>query len=204
MPVVRGLARTIVANHPAWTIEDAMTFAGELMPDRVLEVKGVAVEVVARYRRFFTPARLRVWKQWLANDWAANWATTDAICGLLIGPLVAAYPELAIQLSGWTRHRNMWVRRSAAVGLLPLMRRRRALDHAYAVARALHGDNEDLIQKAVGWLLREAGKIDAARLERYLRTSGRGIPRTTIRYAIERMSPAKRRILLAVTRPDRQ
>jgi 3-methyladenine DNA glycosylase AlkD len=57
-----------------------------------------------------------------------------------------------------------------------------------------------LLQKAVGWMLREAGKVDDVRLERYLRANGPSIPRTTVRYAIERFPSAKRRELLAVTR----
>ena len=57
-----------------------------------------------------------------------------------------------------------------------------------------------MIQKAVGWALREAGKADMARLERYLRANGPAIPRTTLRYAIERFPPAKRAALLKETR----
>ena len=63
-----------------------------------------------------------------------------------------------------------------------------------------HGDREDLIQKAVGWALREAGKSDMGRLEQYLRENGPRIPRTTLRYAIERFSPRRRRELLVATR----
>jgi 3-methyladenine DNA glycosylase AlkD len=57
-----------------------------------------------------------------------------------------------------------------------------------------------LLQKAVGWMLREAGKVDGVRLERYLRVNGPSIPRTTVRYAIERFPPPKRRELLEVTK----
>ena len=66
--------------------------------------------------------------------------------------------------------------------------------------RRFSDDEEDLIQKAVGWMLREAGKADPARLERYLRQHGPAIPRTTVRYAIERFPPAKRLALLRATR----
>jgi 3-methyladenine DNA glycosylase AlkD len=93
----------------------------------------------------------------------------------------------------------MWVRRASVVGLIPLARRGFALDLLYANARLLHGDDEDLIQKAVGWALREAGKADPGRLERYLRQNGRSIPRTTIRYAIERFPESSRRDLLRAT-----
>jgi hypothetical protein len=61
-----------------------------------------------------------------------------------------------------------------------------------------------LIRKAVGWLLREAGKADAGRLERYLRANGPRIPRITLRYAMERFPPAKRRALLKITKRSRR
>ena len=201
-PIVRGIAREICETHPAWSIDDAMAFADITMRSRFLEAKGLGLEVVARYRRRFTPRLLPVWRRWLAGDLASNWATTDALCGLLIGPLVVAHPALIPRVASWAGHKNLWVRRASAVGLIPSVRRGVGLDAAYGVARRLHADDADLIQKAVGWMLREAGKTDMPRLDRYLRAHGPSIPRTTVRYAIERFSPVTRRRLLAATRPQ--
>jgi 3-methyladenine DNA glycosylase AlkD len=199
---LRSLARALHMEHRGkWNVDDAMRLADTLVRDPYLETKAVGIEVVARYRRSFTPRLLPTWKRWLAGNVAANWATTDAICGALIGPLLADNPRLVPLMRTWATHRNMWVRRAAAVALIPAFRRGVGLDVAYDVARALHPDKEDLIQKAVGWMLREAGKQDPRRLERYLRTEGPTIPRTTVRYAIERFAVAKRRALLASTRP---
>ena len=198
---VRAHARSIHAAHlAAWSVDEAMAFAGALITDRHLEVKSVAIEVVARYRREFTPRLLPAWKRWLAENHSANWATTDAICGLLIGPLIVQHPELGARMRAWTRDPNMWVRRASIVGLIPRARRGESLDVVYEIARRLHADREDLIQKAVGWALREAGKTDMLRLERYLRANGPSIPRTTLRYAIERFPPARRAVLLKETR----
>jgi 3-methyladenine DNA glycosylase AlkD len=200
-PAMRALAQSIhAANREHWSIGDASAFADALIKDRYLEVKSVGIELVARYRRDFAPAHLGVWKHWLAANHSANWATTDSICGSLVGPLLVAHPELGGRMLAWARDRNLWVRRAAAVALLPLVRQGSALDLAYGVARRLHHDQEDLIEKAVGWMLREAGKVDQRRLERYLRAHGPDIPRTTLRYAIERFPERKRRELLAVTR----
>jgi len=198
---MRGLARALHATHKdEWSVDDAMAFAGLLIEDRHLEVKSLGIEVVARYRRDFSPRLLPVWKRWLAGNHSANWATTDAMCGVLIGPLLLAHPRLGARMRAWSRDRNMWVRRASIVGLIALARRGGSLDLVYDIARRLHGDREDLIQKAVGWALREAGKTDMARLERYLRANGASIPRTTLRYAIERFPETKRRVLLAATR----
>ncbi len=198
---MRRLARSIHAAHRNdWSIDDAMEFAGALVADRYLEVKSVGIELVARYRRQFTPKRLPVWKGWLTANYSANWATTDAICGYLIGPLLVEYPALAARMTAWSRDANLWVRRAAIVSLIPSVRKGLALDLTYDIAARLHRDREDLIQKAVGWVLREAGKADAARLERYLRAQAPSIPRTTLRYAIERFPPDQRTDILKATR----
>jgi 3-methyladenine DNA glycosylase AlkD len=198
---MRALAKAIHAEHrEAWMLDDAVALADGLIEDRYLEVKSVGIEVLARYRRQFAPRLLPIWKRWLAENHSANWATTDAICGALIGPLMLEHPELAVRLAGWSRDRNMWVRRASIVGLIPLARRGHSLDLVYGIAKRLHADQEDLIQKAVGWALREAGKTDPARLERYLRAHGAAIPRTTLRYAIERFPETKRQALLTDTR----
>jgi 3-methyladenine DNA glycosylase AlkD len=201
MAVVRDMARSIYAERRGdWSVGEAMAFADKLIVDRFLETKSVGISVLARYRRSLTPALLPRWKAWLAGNHSSNWATTDAICGELIGPVLIAHPAKAAVMRAWSKDGNMWVRRASIVGLCPLARHGQALDLVYEIARRLHVDKEDLIQKAVGWALREAGKTDPGRLERYLRANGPSIPRTTVRYAIERFPPAKRKALMAETR----
>ncbi len=199
--LMRAVGRSIYLAHRSdWTIDEAMAFANVLIRDRYLEAKSLGVDLLARYRRDFGPRLLPVWKRWLADNHAANWATTDAICCYLIGPLVVKHPELGARLRVWARDRSIWVRRASMVSLIPRVRRGDSLDLVYEIAGRLHRDREDLIQKAVGWVLREAGKSDMARLERYLRANGPAIPRTTVRYAIERFPPARRAALLKQTR----
>lgn len=199
---MRALAKAIFrANRDRWDAADALVFASALMADPYLETKSIGIEVLALHRQALTPPMLATWKRWFARNQSSNWATTDAICGMLIGPLLVRHPDRAKGLRAWARHPNMWVRRASVVGLIPLARKGLALDLLYANARTLHADPHDLIHKAVGWALREAGKTDMERLERYLRAHGRSIPRTTVRYALERFSAPKRRDLLAATTP---
>jgi 3-methyladenine DNA glycosylase AlkD len=200
-PRLRTMAKSIWRAHRAeWSIADAIACADALISSEVLDVKVVAVELVACYRKAFTPRLLPIWKRWLADGYASNWATTDSICGSLIGPLLIAHPELVERVLSWAGHRSLWVRRAAAVSLIPSLRRGLALDAAYLVAARLHPDKSDLIHKAVGWMLRDAGKADPARLESYLRHAGSTVPRTTVRYAIERFPEDQRQELLQVTR----
>jgi 3-methyladenine DNA glycosylase AlkD len=196
---MRELARSIhLAHRDRWDVGDAMDFADTVIIDRYLETKSIGIELVARYRKDFSPGLLARWKRWLVGNHSANWATTDAICGMLIGPLLVKHPELAREMRTWSKDRNMWVRRASIVGLLPAVRARGQIDLVYEIAKRLHPDPNDLIHKAVGWALREAGKIDPGRLERYLRANVGVVPRTTFRYAIERYPAARRRALLAL------
>jgi 3-methyladenine DNA glycosylase AlkD len=118
----------------------------------------------------------------------------------VLSPLLEQHPEFEATLREWSRARGLWVRRAALVTLVPFARRGQLLGTAYDLARERFEDPEDLIHKAVGWLLREAGKTDAARLRDYLRQHGSAIPRTTVRYAIERFPEGERRRLLEETR----
>jgi 3-methyladenine DNA glycosylase AlkD len=197
----RALARSIHAAHrDNWSLEDAIAFAEAMIVERHLEAKTVGIEVLARYHRAFTPRLLGTFKRWLAADYSSNWATTDAMSMLLIAPILVRYPESAERMRTWSRHSNMWVRRASIVSLIPAVRKRLVLELAYDIARSLHRDDADLIQKAVGWTLRECGRVNPHKLERYLRANGPTIPRTTVRYAIERFAEARRLALMRATR----
>lgn len=202
-PVVRALARRVAVEHRVdWTMDDAVACADLLVRDDRFEVKGLGVELLARFRRHLTPRHLRVFKRWLAGGHADNWATTDSMCGALITPLLTTHPDLVPEVASWSAHRNLWVRRASAVSLVKIASRGLSLETAYAVATALQADPHDLIHKAVGWLLREAGRTDRPRLERYLLAQGSRVPRTTLRYAVEHFPPSDRQRLLAATRAE--
>ena len=83
-------------------------------------------------------------------------------------------------------------------------RRGQYLEAAYELASEHFSDGEDLMHKAIGWLLREAGKTDMPRLKTFLLQHGNSIPRTSLRYAIERFPEGVRRELLLRTRGSRQ
>ena len=162
---MRALARAIHAATPAtWSIDDAMAFADALIGDRYLEVKSVGIEVVARYRRDFTPGCCLRWKRWLADEPLGQLG--DDRRDLRLADRTAARRSIRSSARGcacWARDRNMWVRRASAVGLIPSRPAGLgARPGATVIARRLHADQEDLIQKAVGWMLREAGKTDPA------------------------------------------
>ena len=199
-PTVRRLAARVRREDGRdWTLRDGVTFAEAMISRPQLEAKVAGACVLGRFRAAFTPALLPVTERWLARH-CTDWASTDNLCGEVIGPLIASRPELAAELRAWRVSPHLYVRRASAVALIPAVRRGVALDDAYDAARALGGEDHHLLQKAAGWLLREAGKIDGVRLESFLRKHGPRLSRTTVSYAIERFAPDVRRDLLVATR----
>jgi 3-methyladenine DNA glycosylase AlkD len=203
-PAQRRIANELYRQvRGAWTGAEALTFCDLLIKRREMELKNVGIFVLARHPESFDKRLFRKIERWLADDHCANWAATDALCVEALGPLIRQNPALTAELKTWTGRRNLWVRRAAAVGVIQAARRGELLDDAYAIAESLLKYPEDLIHKATGWMLREAGKTDPEKLEKFLLRHGPKISRTTLRYAIERFPPAKRKTLMELTKATR-
>lgn len=200
-PEIRRIARAVwEAHRETWDVRIATAYCDRLIARPEFEAKAVGVLVLARWHRDFPSSLCRTVRGWLGGGHCASWAAVDLVAPTLLTPLVERDARLLAEVTTWVRARSLWVRRAAAVALVPLARRGRALPEAYRVANALRADRHDLIHKATGWLLREAGKTDPERLERFLLRHGPAVPRTTLRYAIERFPEHRRKRLLAATR----
>ena len=195
--IAKNLSRQIRDN---WQLDDALRFCDILIKRRELEAKCVGIFGLAEFRRSFDKTMLAKIEVWLEQGYCSDWSTTDGLCIYVIAPLIGDFPELIPKLKGWVGKKNLWLRRAAAVSLTPSARHGKHLDEVYEIAAKLLSYPEDLIRKANGWLLREAGKTDAKRLEAFLLHYGPAIPRTTLRYAIERFTPGKRKLLLTQTK----
>jgi len=200
-PAVRALAREIhESTKKDWTIAEAIELCDRLFPRPELEAKSVAALVLLRRQKEFARPLFRTIHDWLANDYLNNWASVDIFCPQALGVLLARYPELLPRIEKWAGEPNRWVRRASIVAFLKLARKEEFIVAAYAMAARHFASRDDLVQKASGWLLREAGKRDMERLEAFLLAHGAAIPRTTLRYAIERFPEDKRHELLRRTR----
>jgi len=182
-----------------WTIREAVDFCDTMLEDPHMEARGMGFQVVGAFMDGAGPEHLGTAQRWLA-EYCGNWGLVDNLAPTVLTPLIRQNPELASQVVQWTASSNLWVRRGAAVTFVKLVDDEGFRDAAYDIATRLLDDKEDLIHKAVGWLLREAGKRDRDRLEAYLLAQGKRLPRTTLRYAIEKFPKDDRKRLMAATR----
>ena len=182
-----------------WTIQEAVEFCDTMIEDPHMESRGIGYQVVGAFVEEADPDLLGQIRRWL-EEACGNWGLVDNLAPSVLSPLLRQHPQLVPEVKGWTSSENQWVRRGAAVGFVSLVDDEGFRDAAYEVATELLDDKEDLIHKAVGWLLREAGKVDRDRLEAYLLDKGPRLPRTTLRYAIEKLPKEDRKRLLEATR----
>ena len=200
-PDVHALAAGLYAAIKAdWTFGDAVELCDILVRDPELEAKSVGTLVLCRFKSAFTPALFARVKAWLAADRLDNWASVDTFCTAGMGAFLERYPAYVEKIKALALHPNRWVKRASLVSFIKLARKPGFLPAIYEISASVFPVDDDLVQKANGWLLREAGKADAARLERFLLEHGPAIPRTTLRYAIERFPPARRKALLLETK----
>lgn len=123
-----------------------------------------------------------------------NWDLVDSVAPALIGPyLLETGGEK--KLFRLAKSRDLWERRIAIVATYAYIRAGR-LEEVFGISEILLPDQHDLIHKAVGWMLREAGKVDMARMEAFLAEHYDQLPRTTLRYAIERIEESRRKAWL--------
>jgi 3-methyladenine DNA glycosylase AlkD len=165
--------------------------AGKLLGCRFHEARLLALLILVQaFEKGDEPRRKTIYDLYLANTaWINNWDLVDASApGIVGGFLVERDRAPLSRLAGSA---SLWERRIAVVATQHFIRRGDFAD-TLRLAGLLLGDREDLIHKAVGWMLREVGKRDQAVLEGFLGEHCRRMPRTMLRYAIERFPEMRR------------
>ena len=151
--------------------------------------------LVDGYERGDDQRRKTIHRAYLTNArWINNWDLVDLSASQIVGRHLEA-KDIKL-LERLARSNNVWERRIAIVSTFAFLKRD-DLEPTLKIAEMLLGDSHDLIHKAVGWLLREVGKRDRAALDRFLQKHYDRIPRTALRYAIERHPPNIRKKYLA-------
>jgi len=151
--------------------------------------------LVRRFERGSGAEQRSIFDLYLSETaWINNWDLVDVSAYKIVGAWLLG--RLRARLHTLARSQSLWERRIAIVSTYAFIRTG-DLDETFSLSRKLLNDREDLLHKACGWMLREAGKRDAGALRRFLDAHLPDMPRTMLRYAIEKFSPEERRRYLA-------
>lgn len=138
-----------------------------------------------------------VWKQYEKKDFVIfenwvkkyinNWASCDTFCNHTVGKFIEIFPEYIAQLKKWTKSKNRWVKRASAVSLIIPARNGQFLKDIFEIADSLLLDPDDMVQKGYGWMLKAASQAHQQEVFEYVMANKKTMPRTALRYAIEKM-----------------
>jgi 3-methyladenine DNA glycosylase AlkD len=164
----------------------------QLLQSAVHEERFLALAILVRsYGRGDEAQQKKIYELYLGNTrFVNNWDLVDASAEHIVGAFLRNRgKEPLYRLAG---SRSLWERRIAITATFHFIKQGR-FSETVRIAEMLLSDEEDLIHKAVGWMLREVGKRDLRTEENFLRRHYKKMPRTMLRYAIERFPDPERR-----------
>ncbi len=134
----------------------------------------------------YEPADFQIFEKWI-NDYVNNWASCDTLCNHTIGEFIDMYPEYLTRLKDLAKSDYRWMRRASSVTLIIPARKGKFLNEILEIADILLLDNDDLVQKGYGWMLKAASEANQREIFEYVIKNKSVMPRTALRYAIEKM-----------------
>ena len=137
-----------------------------------------------------------VFERWI-DLYVNNWASCDTLCNHTVGEFMEMYPEYIDRLKGFVTSPNRWKKRAAAVTLIIPARKGMFLTDIFEIADGLLTDPDDLVQKGYGWMLKAASQSHQGEVFDYVMKHKQIMPRTALRYAIEKMPDELKRTAMA-------
>lgn len=154
--------------------------------------KVVAYDWALRCKNQYEETDFHIFESWL-KKYVTGWGSCDDLCIHAFGHFIYIFPKFVPNIKEWAKSENRWLRRAAAVVLIYSLRRKQLLDSAFEIADMLLMDKDDLVQKGYGWMLKEASKNYPKEVFNYVMKHKKLMPRTALRYAIEKLPPELRK-----------
>jgi 3-methyladenine DNA glycosylase AlkD len=189
--VARRFSRAILAE---FGVPYLLLVADQLFRGEILEEKAFAVLLLEGMTAQFDRGQFKLFESWL--DRVSNWADHDALVHTLIGPMVAADDAYLSRPPRWAKKQSVWHQRAAAVSLIHSTRQHKNFEHIQLITELLLASDDDMAQKGLGWLLREAAKANSDQTVAYLMTIRDRTPRLVLRTACETLPAATRERVL--------
>lgn len=190
----RQRRREISKEHD---LEFLVQVADRLFTGRVLEEKIFAVLLLENLTSKLDERHFLLLESWL--DRISSWADHDGLVHYLIAPMIAADRKRLARVFQWAKSPDRWHRRAACLALIQGRQQREYFAHTRRLSNALLKDQDDMVQKGLGWLLRVTAKLDPEETVPYLLRIRSRAPRLVLRTACETLSPAQKKLVLAKT-----
>ena len=165
----------------------------ELCEDLLKEgYNNVAFDWAYRCKKHYEIRDFCLFEYWL-KKYVEGWGSCDDFCTHALGYFLFQFPGFVSTIKLWAKSRNRWLRRASAVVLIYSIRRKQMIASVFEIADTLLLDKDDLVQKGYGWMLKEAGNHFPKEVFHYVMKHRKEMPRTSLRYSIEKFSPEIRK-----------
>ncbi|MBI4730027.1 MAG: DNA alkylation repair protein [Acidobacteria bacterium] len=196
VPETRRVVVTFARERPSLTRRDVIALVKALWSEPVFERRWAAVEMLERFSPVIGPRDIALVERLIRES--RTWALVDGLAATVSGSLVERFPELGATLDRWARDEDFWVRRSALLALLaPLRRGRGDFERFGRYADAMLDEREFFVRKAIGWVLREAGKKRPGLVHAWLAPRAARASGLTVREAVKHLPEDMRSDILA-------
>jgi len=191
-PVLYKISKTYFKEVRDKSKKEILDLCDEFLKSNERYFRFFAFDWAIKVKKDYTKTDFNRFERWL-KKYVNNWGQCDHISTGPIGLVVLMYPELAQKTKKWTKSKNRWERRAAAVSLIVPVRNKLLLDEIFKTADILLTDEDDMVQKGYGWMLKEASNVYQKDVFAYVMKHKAKMPRTALRYAIEKMPPTLRK-----------
>lgn len=190
-PLVRKLSAQYKKEMKQLSKAEVFQLCEGLWQSGFLEESLIACDWAYSQKKKFEPADFKPFERWV-KKYVSNWASCDTLCNHTIGEFLMMYPEFLPELKRWAVSKNRWVKRAAAVSLIIPARKGLWLEEMLEIATLLLQDPDDLVQKGYGWMLKSASEFEPTPVFKFVMQHKAKMPRTALRYAIEKMPADKK------------
>lgn len=188
-------ARKVAKNSLDLSIKEVEN----LLHSKIHEYRMIALVIwTYQYEAADDKLKEKIYKAYMRNlKWINNWDLVDVTTPRIVGMYLLDKPKERKILYKLVKSNNLWERRISIMATLAFIVEGKESKDTLAISEILLKDKHDLIHKAVGWMLREVGKrVSQADEEKFLKKHYKTMPRTMLRYAIERFSDSKKRFYM--------
>jgi len=185
---VSEIARTNYALIKERPIQDILRLCDSMWQSGMMEETFVACMWSEKLAGKLAGEDFKTLERWV-HKYVNNWASCDTLCNHTVGDFIQKYPGFISELKRWARSGNRWVKRASAVSLIIPARKGKFPDDIFEIATILLTDRDDMVQKGYGWMLKEASKPWQKEVFDFVIRNKAVMPRTALRYAIEKMPP---------------
>lgn len=196
VPVAQKIAKKYFKTISSLDKKEIWKLCKALWKSGYLEESMVACTWSYGLRKQYEPEDFAIFEDWIQHD-VNNWASCDTLCNHTVGTFIDMYPAFVNNLRLFAKSNNRWMKRAAAVSLIIPAKEGKFLKDIFDVADLLLEDSDDLIQKGYGWMLKAASQSHEKAVFDYVIKHKKKMPRTALRYAIEKMPKEMKAVAMA-------